>query len=340
METDPTLFAMDVEVETPAPAPKAKAPVKAELMPEPEPEVAEELDSGPGVPAEDEAEPQEEAPEEELAHDAETEEAEAEAPAAPIAPDKPDRLARFRKDKAIDEDALAAEVEQLENAAKTVSHIDSMIREDPELRIAYWKSLDKKGQLPPEYKAQLDAAVRPAAPVVPEKPERTEQEVREEARKMLAAGREEDAVILLQSLAVDPIAKKLAAIEAGLNAEAQRREQAQRKMAEQVNQDRVLGELQRLATKHPTLMKKTGNGIEFLDKAFQAELARCAKGMGFEQPLDEVADYALFKLGRLQAKPPPAAKKPAHKPALNNAPSLKAKNQNVLAPGEFAMEFE
>lgn len=328
----------------------------ADLEPEPKDKSLFTLIEAPPAPTE-EAPPVVEQPDAEAETNAEPVESEAEAteaavpePDTPPAPEpepepeppetKEDKLARFRKGKAIDEDAVAQEVAEVEAHRRSLAHINGMLAEDPELRLAYFRSLERKGQqLAPEWQAELDASRKIPVARTEKEPEPSAEDVRAEARKLFAQGKEDEAVLLMSKLVVEPTRKEMAELKAKLDSEEARRKKEAQAANYRDNEMKILAELQRIAEKHPKLMRKRQDGsVEFLDKEFQKTLAEASRGMQGVHPLDELAEYALFKLGRLGAKPKTSIK-PAHKPPVRaSAPPAKT-SASAPAKGEFALEL-
>lgn len=276
-----------------------------------------------------EAQPEEEtqaaAPEETTEPAPEPVKAEAEPakPAEPAAPPEPDP--------------------NLVEAAQFGQQAYNMLQEDADLRRVYLQGLRKRGQLPQNMVAELEALEgKPAAQAVAPPPPTRElpQEVKTQIKSLMSEGREDQAMLLLQQHTVLPEIHEIRAV-----LEREKQEKVRQAQAAEMQRatERIRGEMESLAKSYPDLVQVDAAGRPvWKDKAFLTEMRQIGKYVSPDESLLAMAEYALFKLGR-QGQPQKkaqaqAAKAAAIKPAAKVA--APAPKDPTPAPGEYAVQIE
>lgn len=180
--------------------------------------------------------------------------------------------------------------------------IANQIKNDPVFRKDYLRSLQRAGRkLPPEIAAELVEAA-PVAAVL------TVEQARVEAKKLRAAGRDDEAIELLTdakvNAALNPLAQKTDAIDKGIKAENEAREKRQRADAEQQTAQHAYDEMVGLSKTYPSLVGMDAKGqVFFKDKAFHQKVVELSQGMNHNADLHLIAEVALARMGRLGTAP-------------------------------------
>lgn len=295
-----------IEVDPSAPAPE----------PDPEPD-AEPTEPGIGPDAEG-------APEPEPAKPAE--------PARPAAPAKPlpEPLRAFRGMPEEDQAGCAAFAYNTRAACEAVKR-DPRLKKDPDFLARCPKVL---------VETWADEATPP-----PASKELTEAEVIAEARKMRAAGREEEATaFIVRHEAKKPLSEieKLRAeiAESQKRLEAAQKQEREQREAERGEQARgkVVDEMRDLAARFPSLVEMTENGAVYKDEEFKDVFLGLAHLKKYETtPLLDVARKALKTMGRVVKRAP---RRETEAEPSRAAPALKPKADKPGRRGEVSFEYE
>ena len=207
------LIAVELDIDTPE-APAAEVP-PAEQPVEEAVEVVEPIET-----------PAEETPAEETPAETVIEAVDNEADVLPIEPiDEPvapaanDKLARFRKDKALDESLVTAELERAQNLANYHQRLNAHFAKDPLGKLHFFESLDRAGTLSESARKEMEylrsvvkspaaTTATPAAPAA-----LTADEVKVKVRKLITDGKEDEALELMSDFKAE---QKIAVLRAEL----------------------------------------------------------------------------------------------------------------------------
>lgn len=246
---------------------------------------------------------------------------------------RPDKLAKFRKGKLIDEEAVAAEIEAKEQIQAQNEIIADVMRNSKEARVAYFKAVKARGMaLNEQAQREVDEseAEAPKAKAAAAKAEGSTEieglsraDAEKEFKRILTAQGEFAAQEFLadwkaaQRTAgvrqeLEPLKKRQAEDEKQRKDEQARREQGER-------QATIFKQLRLVAKKFPSTVKIHGDGrIEYRDKrlwdGFRKANADGKFGHGMSM-IDGVR-YVLTAQGRLKKKGKTAAPAPKPKPGV------------------------
>lgn len=236
---------------------------------------------------------------------------------------------------------------ELQQAAQWAQQANALMNEDAEYRVAHLKALKRKNMLPQQGEVELagletllKTRAESNAPAQAA-PQKSEAEVAAEMRKLFAQGKELEAMKVYR--AHDPVAQEVAALKAKQDAAEKERQAEAQKREWQATRSRAVQQISELAKMHPDLLEVNADGCaNFKDKAFADELRKAARGLSADVPLAEVAKFALFKMGRLQA---PATSKTvsktvaATKPPITSAPRPGVAKPKAPPLGEVTVDF-
>ncbi len=260
------------------------------------------------------------------------------APAAPAAPVAPDKLERFRKEGALDEAAIAAEIEFAQQARLALDNESQLMSSDKTLRREYLEALNRKGPLPQNLKTELDwiksQTIQPTPPPPPA-PKITQAELKTKYRELLADGREDEAFDFAIKSKIEPEIENLKAEVATVRTENKAAQQQARLIAQQSaaanEQDK---QLRALARQFPDYVEETQDGtVVFKDDKFKAALIEEVKEHLPDTPLVRLGAKAEFRMGKVVRKTPQG------RPAFHSSAAPAGKPpERVPKPGEWLME--
>lgn len=222
---------------------------------------------------------------------------------------------------------------QIVQRAAQAEEFDLLLRQDPELRKSYLRSLKARGvRLHPSDEALLspEAAAKPAAPAGP-----TEEEISKKAQEMVMRGDEIGAQKLIAEWKVQQL---IGPVQAKLEAAEKRQTEALRAAKDEALAAGVRAECVELAKKYPDLAvidDKQPMGVKFKDQKFFEELIEMSRGINHAAALPVLADVVLARQGKLGVIKPgtPAKALAAGKPPLKPAPRPPVKKPAPVARG-------
>lgn len=286
-------------------------------------------------------------------------------PEEPIEEKPADKLAKFRKEQALDEEAVAAELESREQQAAAATQYNTMLKESPKLQLAYLETLDEKGMLNEEWRPHLEKLRESIAPKKqPTEPEvkqeeklPTVEEARSHAKKLISEGKEDEAIEYLADVkakhkAVE-LRKEIEPLKAELDAwkqdkTKQEKLQLQRQTAEAVTADlsaacRMFPKLMALDPKTGRVQWKCKKTLEAVSEVYKDWQNPNSENYRPNVSSTTIVREALIRTGRL--KPGVAKKeepkKPQAKPihATTTTGAMKQAPAKKSEPGIFGVKF-
>jgi len=316
--------------------------------------------------------PNAEAPEPvEAAPDTETKVFEKEEEVEPVEPieEKPaDKLAKFRKENALDEEAVASELEAREAQAAAAAQYNAMLKESPKLQLAYLETLDEKGMLNEEWRPHLEKLREGITPKkqpteTPVKQEEEKlpslEEARAHAKKLIAEGREDEAIEHLADVKAQhkaaELRKEIEPVKAELENWKKSKQTEEQQRLQRQTMEAVQADLSAACEKFPKIMAldKQGRVQWKCKKALEAvnEVYRDWSNPNSENYRPNVSTTtivreALIRTGRLKAgvtkkeePKKPQAKQPIHATASTSSKPNKTPAAKDSEPGVFGVRF-
>lgn len=318
------------------------------------------------------AEPNAEAPAEPVEADTETkvfEKEEEVEPEEPIEEKPADKLAKFRKENALDEEAVASELEAREAQAAAAAQYNAMLKESPKLQLAYLETLDEKGMLNEEWRPHLEKLREGITPKkqpteTPVKQEEEKlpslEEARAHAKKLIAEGREDEAIEHLADVKAKhkaaELRKEIEPLKAELDAWKQDKSKQEQLQLQRQTAQAVVADLSAACDKFPKLMaldQKTGRvqwkckkTLEAVNQVYQDWQNPNSENYRPNATTTAMVREALIRTGRLKAgvarkeePKKPQAKQPIHATASTSSKPNQTPAAKKSEPGVFGVRF-